>query len=126
MKEITTSNNKSIKVYDDLFTYRERCNMFAMMRKIPFQFWAAYDTLITDQESSFIVKYVYDFSSRWYSISETSNVSGSSSCKFLSAILYNNIKPKSDRLLLMSTKIKGGLLCLKDTHYQEHQKERPV
>lgn len=60
MKEITTSNGKSIKVFDDLFSYRERCNMFAMMRKIPFQFWAAYDTLLTDQESSFIVKSAWD------------------------------------------------------------------
>jgi hypothetical protein len=60
MKEITLSNNKKIKVFDELFTYRDRCNMFSLMRKIPFNFWAAYDTLITDQESSFIIKSAWD------------------------------------------------------------------
>lgn len=56
IQEHTTTSNQTIKIFDDLFTYGERSEMFAMMRDIPFQFWSAYDTLITDQSSSFIIK----------------------------------------------------------------------
>jgi hypothetical protein len=51
-----TKSGKVIEVWDNLFSFAERSKMFAQMRDIPFQFWSAYDTLITDQSSSFIIK----------------------------------------------------------------------
>lgn len=54
-----TKSGKTIEVWDNLFTFAERSKMFASMRDIPFQFWSAYDTLITDQASSFIIKSVW-------------------------------------------------------------------
>lgn len=59
MIEHVTKTGHKIQVLDNLFTFGDRSRMFADMRNIPFQFWSAYDTLLTDQSSSFIIKSVW-------------------------------------------------------------------
>jgi hypothetical protein len=56
MKEHITKSGKKIQVWDNQFSFAERSALFAKVREIPFQFWSAYDTLLTDQASNFIVK----------------------------------------------------------------------
>lgn len=58
-KKHITASGKTIEIWDNLFSFGERSKMFALMRDIPFQFWSAYDTLLSDQTSSFIIKSVW-------------------------------------------------------------------
>jgi hypothetical protein len=55
-KKYITSTGKTIEVWDDLFSFGQRSKLFALMRDVPFHFWSAYDTLLSDQSSSFIIK----------------------------------------------------------------------
>jgi hypothetical protein len=56
MKEHTTQSGHTIKLYDNLLNYHERCGLFEQIRQIPFMISTGFDTLLTDQKASFLIK----------------------------------------------------------------------